>query len=81
MMCDDLTQGRQEKAKACTAPEEGVELTDGQLQAVSGGSSDESAGAGFKQCPECGGTDISSYFEPQVGYINDCNSCGYSWGS
>ena len=52
MNLDDLTPEQQEKAKACATPEdvfalakeEGYELTDGELDAVSGGQ--------FWGCPE-----------------------------
>jgi len=57
------------------AKEEGIELTDEQLSAVSGGSACEEV-----NCPKCGSTDTemideSFYSNP----IYKCHSCGCQW--
>jgi len=80
-----LTEAQIEKLKACknneeilkAAKEEGVELTDEQLEAVSGGSCDPYV------CYQCG-SDLSSRFEYGTGehegwYHVRCNKCGATW--
>ena len=57
------------------AKEEGIELTDEQLEAASGGSACEGV-----KCPKCGSedtTDIDENF--YCNPIYKCNSCGYQW--
>lgn len=75
MRVKDMTPEQIEKAKACKTPEEilamvreeGIELSDKQLEAIAGG--------GWKghQCPKCGSYDV----EPLAGMQLVCNTCGY----
>ena len=78
-----LTEEQVEKVKACKnqdellaiAKEEGIELTDEQLEAVSGG-------CGFSSlvCPRCGSTDVN-YHMQYSGYSYICGACDYHWDS
>ena len=84
-----LTEEQVAKIKACKnheelltlAKEEGIELTDEQLEAVSGG------GCFSKdKCPKCGSTKLEGWFEDTPGYGDDvtdhhlrCKKCGYEW--
>ena len=83
-----LTQEQVEKARAChnneellaLAKEEGIELNDEQLSAISGGgcSSPDFQGA---VCPGCYGTDIDARYDEAMnnsrgGYHCTCRSCG-----
>lgn len=65
------------------AKEEGIELTNEQLEAISGGCGKD------PECPKCGSKDIKSRVETinkgdvhggytQVNYFK-CRSCKYSW--
>lgn len=85
-----LTEEQVEKASKCKnqqellalAKEEGVELNEEQLNAVSGGGS--CVGPSFRDanCPHCGATVSGEYFETTPGdgrYIFRCTSCGYEW--
>ena len=60
------------------AKEEGIELTDEQLEAVSGGCSKETV-----HCPNCGSTNLTKRatgFAHRVsGYRFTCNDCGATW--
>jgi len=60
------------------AKEEGIELTDEQLEAVSGGCSKETI-----HCPNCGSTNLTKRpigFAHRVsGYRITCNDCGTKW--
>jgi len=63
------------------AKKEGVELTDEQLEAVSGGFCTV-----FPKCPKCGSKDQKVWFEDTPGYGDDvqdchrkCKKCGYEW--
>ena len=79
-----LSKEQIEKVKACKdhsdllqlAKDEGVELNDEQLQAVSGG-------CGTRTCPNCGSHDIESeaYNNSIIdwGFRNTCRSCGHVW--
>ena len=57
------------------AKEEGIELTNEQLEAVSGGCTTK-----VIQCPKCGTTDVYSKLE-YSGYSYYCNKCGFQWNS
>ena len=75
-----LTEAQIEKLKACknneeilmAAKEEGVELTDEQLEAVSGGACVDVI------CPECGALSIGYVKYDGVLYYN-CKRCGHEW--
>ena len=82
-----LTQEQIEKAKACKsqdellalAKEEGITLTDEQLEAVSGGFCTSTPSF---TCPKCGSTNIES--EHRNNHIrkywaNTCKDCKYYW--
>ena len=82
-----LTEEQIAKAKACknsdellaTAKAEGIELTDEQLQAISGGGarsvvSDIGDYINPNDCPECGSNDIK-----KDGNTRKCKKCGYKW--
>ncbi len=89
-MRDELLKGLSEeqiaKVKACKnqeemlalAKEEGVELSEEQLEAVSGGCSKETV-----RCPNCGSTNLTKRatgFARRVsGYRFTCNDCGAIW--
>ena len=86
-MKEELLKGLSEeqiaKVKACKnteemlaiAKEEGVELTDEQLEAVSGG-----CGGGDSnpvKCPQCGSIDLTYYpMRGPLGGKHCCNNCG-----
>lgn len=55
--------------------EEGVELNDEQLEAVSGGECSISSGI---SCPKCNQTDVDRLGNT-VGWDYTCKSCGYTW--
>lgn len=78
MNTDNLSPELIEKAKGKTAAElvelakrEGVELTDEQLETISGG------GWTGSTCPNCGSTD--THF-PYAGHTM-CDACGHTWYS
>ena len=60
------------------AKEEGIELTDEQLEAVSGGCSKETV-----RCPNCGSTNLTKravgVAHRVSGYRFTCNDCGATW--
>ncbi len=84
-----LSEEQIAKAKACKssqellslAKEEGYELSEEQLAAVSGG------GCFSKpKCPKCGSTKIKEWFEDTPGMGDDmvdhhfqCKKCGHHW--
>jgi len=81
-----LTEAQIEKLKRCknteeilvAAKEEGIELTDEQLEAVSGGACDC-----YYECDRCG-SDLVNRFEYGTGehegyYHVRCNKCGFTW--
>ena len=82
-MREDLLKGLSEeqieKVKGCKNAEEilalakaeGVELTDEQLEAVSGG------GCAAGSCPECNSQNTVIKFG--VGFYGKCNDCGCEW--
>ena len=65
------------------AKEEGYELTDNELEQISGGA--WSAADQAPTCPYCGQTDVFCYSEPGLGpgmnYGSgwECRSCGETW--
>lgn len=87
-MKEDLLKGLSEeqiaKLKECKnqteilklAKEEGLELTDEQLEAVSGGCK---KGEPVK-CPECNSTNVESHANEMM-CANRCLQCGYAWVS
>ena len=81
-----LTEEQIAKVKACKnqeelleiAKKEGVELTNEQLEAVSGGCFTRSG-----KCPKCGGKNIKETYH-NGGYSGEyytckCQKCGFSW--
>ena len=78
MNFEDLTPEQQEKARACKTPEEmlelakaeGYELSDEDLEMVSGGWNDAPT------CPQCGSKSISydSFLSMHI-----CQSCGHEF--
>ncbi len=86
-----LTAAQIEKARACKnteellelAKKEGIELTDEQLEAVSGGCK-TSSDLAPKVCPECGSGNIElirdNYLgNSEGGYKCTCHDCDYRW--
>ena len=84
-----LTDEQIAKAKACKTPdellkfakEEGIELTDEQLTAISGGGvcsgvSDIGDAINPSDCPKCGSNDVD-----KDGYDRRCNKCGHKWST
>ena len=82
-----LTEEQIAKVKACKnseellalAKEEGIELTDEQLEAVSGGSI---CSTPTFTCPECGSTKVSAYSQTSPVHklwVCDCKKCGHRW--
>ena len=73
-----LTEEQKEMARNCGSAEEllsiakreGIELSDEQLNAVTGGCTMNAAPA----CPNCGCTEFTEYTNDGVGYY-ECNSC------
>ena len=83
-----LTEEQIAKVKACKngdellamAKAEGIELTDEQLQAISGGGvcsvvSDIGDYINPSDCPECGSNDVKN-----DGNRHTCKKCGHKWG-
>ena len=85
-----LTEEQIAKLKACKnsdemlaiASEEGVELSEEQLEVVNGGSACDT----HTECPKCGSTNVKSESWHHTGprYDNQywkcfCNDCGSSW--
>ena len=79
-----LTQEQIAKVKTCKnheellklAKEEGVELTDEQLQVISGGSACITTPV---ECPKCGSHDFECDYGAGIGYFCVCNKCGHEW--
>ena len=80
----DLTPEQIEKLKSCEnkdellalAKAEGVELTDEQLDAVSGGCGTKVAQDEI--CPQCGSTDLV-YHDILIGLEFTCKTCGHKY--
>ncbi len=87
-MKDELLKGLTEeqiaKAKACKtqeellalAKEEGINLTEEQLQTVTGGSACLTTP---NECPKCHSHDIETDYGVGIGYFCTCNKCGHEW--
>ncbi len=91
-----LTEEQIKKVEACKSSEEilniakaeGIELTDEQLEAVSGGGGCF-GGTYTPKCDKCGSKDISkskkNYYNPYPTsgggtlYHNKCKKCGHEW--
>ena len=86
-LLEGLSEEQIAKIKACKnidevlaiAKEEGIELSDEQLKAVSGGA----CTAETHHCPNCGSHDFSkrsrSFAHRVYGYYCTCNQCGTKW--
>ena len=85
-----LTEEQIAKVKACRnneellalAKEEGIQLTDEQLNAVSGGGLICSTPT--FTCPKCGSTNVSAYSETSPvhkWWVCTCKKCGHHWES
>ena len=76
----DLTPEQREKVDACTTAEElveltmdeGISLTDEQLETISGGSTWKADG---KKCPACGS---KNGYEDEPGHFH-CTVCNHIW--
>ena len=76
-----LTDEQIKKVEACKSPDEiialakaeGVELTDEQLEVVSGGCGNSTP----KKCPECNSSRIASTGIHFMEY--KCSDCGHKW--
>lgn len=72
------------KAKKCKSPEEllalakeeGVNLTDEQLEIVNGGSACVTTPT---ECPKCGSSNIETDYGIGIGYFCKCNKCNHEW--
>lgn len=81
----ELTEERIAKMKQCSTPEElvalareeGIELTDGQLEAISGGTDYKPYWT--PQCPRCGSHKTSFYPDSLKTLACACDDCGYQW--
>ena len=79
-----LTQEQIEKLNKCKsnkeilalAKAEGIELTEEQLQVVSGGSACITTP---EECPKCGSSNIITDYCVGIGYLCECKSCGHKW--
>jgi DNA-directed RNA polymerase subunit M/transcription elongation factor TFIIS len=84
-----LTKEQIAKARSCKNPEEiislakseGVELSEEQLAAVSGGGCFSS-----EKCPKCGSSNLDGWWDYVPGEGDDveenhykCKNCGYEW--
>ncbi len=91
MLLGNLKPDVREKVKDCNTPEEmlalakeeGIELTDEDLDMVSGGwGSDDSGSGGGVQCIACGSTNTSGHsVRADTRYVEEfvCHDCGESW--
>ena len=84
-----LTEEQLEKASQCKngeellalAKEEGVELTNEQLEYVNGGCGNKPDKTD-RTCPQCGTSIVGEYVETTPGdgkYHFVCTSCGFEW--
>ena len=81
LLLEGLTEEQIEKIKNCKsrdeilelAKNEGIQLNDEQLEAVTGG-----ACTGYAHCPRCGSPDFSDDYI-FFGVEFHCNTCGYEW--
>lgn len=78
-----LTEEQIAKAKKCRtqeellslAKQEGIELTDEQLKAISGGGCTSCP----DKCPKCGSDNTQATWYPCWGYECQCLDCGHKW--
>lgn len=92
MKYEDLTPEQLEKEKACETPEEllalakaeGYELTDAELESVTGGWDivDDIVDTVMPECPSCSSREVST-FPMNVGGLKHCvcHHCGYQWNA
>ena len=81
-----LSEEQIAKVKACKsqdellklAKEEGIQLTDEQLEAVNGGGCTSEPPSDVK-CPKCGSLKVEWVWFPCVGYDLTCKKCGHEW--
>ena len=84
-----LTDEQIAKVKACKTQEEllalakaeGIQLTDEQLESISGGGLCSTPSF---TCPKCGSTDISAYSQTSPvhkWWECTCKKCGYHWST
>lgn len=81
-----LTEEQINKVKICKnkdellklAKEEGIQLTDEQLEAVNGGGCTSEPPSDVK-CPKCGSNKTEWVWFPFVGYELTCKKCGHEW--
>ena len=88
MNYEDLTPEQQEKARACKTSDElrglalenGIELSDEQIDKISGGWKDGCSYSEPTECPICGGTDFYE-IDKNTGYTKKtvCRKCGNMW--
>ena len=89
-LLNGLTEEQIARAKACKsqdellkiAKEEGVELTNEQLEVISGGGLICSTPT--FTCPECGSTNVSAYSQSSPvhkWWVCTCKNCGHHWES
>ncbi|MBQ2069444.1 MAG: hypothetical protein II467_00775 [Bacilli bacterium] len=79
-----LTEEQIEKVRTCKtsdeilalAKKEGIELSDEQLQVVTGGSACITTP---NECPKCGSRCINTDYGIGVGYLCKCEKCGHEW--
>ena len=86
-----LTKEQIEKARACKSSEEllklarqeGIELTDEQLEAISGGACLEPRRPIDLICPQCGSSNVSyeDFDMSDTRTTCHCKDCGFSWSS
>ena len=79
-----LTEEQIKRIKACKssdeilalAKKEGIELTDEQLQVITGGSACITTPT---ECPKCGSSAIITDYGTGIGYFCKCKACGHEW--
>ena len=82
----NIPESLKEKAVACKTPEEllalakqeGIELTDEQLEGIVGGKKDWT-GSPIKKCPDCGSKNVEKFQSGSFGQLFKCNNCGVIW--
>ena len=89
MNFNDLTEEQKAKAAGCNTPEqmlelakeEGYELSEEELAAVSGGSWGNNSGGSPAKCPKCGSTSVVSTLTGSEPILVECQcrNCGYEW--
>ena len=82
-----LTKEQTKKFRACktheemlkAAKEEGIELTQEQLEAISGGGLCSDGGFDNGGCPKCFYDTTYYYYNEQGQKVNYCDYCDYEW--